>query len=205
LSTFSAEAVRLTSRPTGIDPQLASFFERQVSVVVSGDAYRRHTADRLGLREQFDSFDGAKPYHAVIENGGLIEAADSTSNSERGAEFGVKTFGLVPILKQLLDPATEVAYLGRVYGRDKFDVRTATDRWVIFTDSEHLICRLEARDRVIEYANYRPVDGVRLPFIQRLSIGGSLFQETVFSSITLNPGLHRGYFNREAISKELTR
>lgn len=205
LSTFSAEAVRLTSRPTGIDPQLASFFERQVSVAVSGYSYRRHTADRLRLREQFDSFDGAAPYHAVIENGRLIEAADSISDSDTGAEFSVKTFGLVPILKQLLDPSTEVVCVGRVYGRDKFDVKTSTDRWTIFTDQEHLICRLEARDRVIEYANYRSVDGIRLPFIQRLSVGGRLLQETVFSSITLNPGLPRGYFSREAISKEIAR
>lgn len=205
LSAFSAEAVRLTSRPPGIDPPLASFFERHVSVVMAGDAYRRHTTDRLGLREQFDSFDGAAPYHAVIEKGRVIKAADSISDSERSAHLSVKTFGLLPILKQLLDPATEVVYLGRAYGRDKFDVKTATDRWTLFTDSEHLICRLEARDGVIEYANYRSVDGLRLPFIQRLSVGGHLFQETIFSRITLNPGLPRGYFSRKAVLKELAR
>lgn len=207
LSAFSAEAVKLTSRPPGIDPQMTSFFERQVSVVVNGDSYKRHTADPLGLREQFDLFDGSAPYHAVIEQGRLAEAAHPMTDSEaRGVEFGVKTFSLVPILKQLSDPATESVYLGRtVYGQDKFDVRTTTDRWTLYTGAEHLICRLEVRDKVIEYANYRSIDGVRLPFIQRLSIGGHLFQEIVFTRIDLNPKLPSGYFSREALSKEIAR
>jgi hypothetical protein len=207
LSTFSAEAVRLTSRPPGIDPPLASFFERHVSVVMAGEAYRRHTSDPSRLREQFDLFDGSAIHHAAVEQGRLVEAADSMTDSEsEGVEFGVKTLGLVPILRQLSDPTTEAVYLGSAaYGQDKFEVKTSGDRWTIFTNREHLICRLEAGNRTIEYADYRSVDGIRLPFIQRLSIGGRLLQEIVFTRIDLNPALPAGCFSRESLSKELAR
>jgi hypothetical protein len=207
LSAFSAEAVRLTSRPPGIDRELPSFFERQVSVVLASNTYKRHTADPLKLREQYDLFDGSVPYHAVVEKGRLIEEANQMADSQsRGVEFSVKTFGLVPILKQLSDPVTEAVYLGRTVGsQDKFDIRTATDRWTLYADTEHLIRRVEVRDKAIEYASYRSVDGVRLPFIQRLSIGGQPFQELVFTRINLHPKLRPGYFSRETFANEITR
>jgi hypothetical protein len=205
LSAFDAEAVRLTSRPAGIDRELPSFFERHAEVVMAGNAYKRHMADPLRQREQFDLFDGGTPYHA--ERGRLAEHPNQVTDSESGGvEFSVKTFSLVPILKQLSDRATEVVYLGRAPGsQDKFDIKTATDRWTLYADSEHLICRIEVRGEAIEYADYRPVDGVQLPFIQRLSIGGQLLQELLFTKIVLNPKLPSGYFSRDALAKEIVR
>jgi hypothetical protein len=207
LSSFDAEAVRLTSRPPGIPHELQSFFERRVRVVMAGNVYKRHTADRLRLREQYDLFDGNLPYHAVVENGSLVAPANLVTDAEsRGVELGIKTFGLVPILKQLADSTTEAIYLGRtVYGQDKFDVKTATDRWTLYTDAEHLISRVEMRGKTIEYASYRAVDGVRLPFVQRLSSGGQLVQELNFTRITLNPKLPSSTFSREALAKDMAR
>lgn len=203
---FDAEAVRLTTRPPGIDRELPSFFERQVSVTMAGNAYKRHTADPLRLREQYDLFDGNLPYHAVIENGRLAAPAPVTDSESHGVEFGISTFGLVPILKQLAGATTEAVYLGRTaYGQDKFDIKTATDRWTLYTDAEHLISRIEVRGKTIEYASYRSVDSLRLPFIQRLSSDGQLVQELNFTSITLNPKLPAGYFSRAALSKEMAR
>lgn len=206
LSGFDAEAVRLTSRPPGSPHELPSFFERRVTVVLAGNAYNRHTIDPLSLREQYDLFDGV-PYHTVIENGRQAVQTNSVTDSEsRGVEFGVKTFGLVPILKQLSDPATAAVYLGcTAYGQAKFDVKTATDRWTLYTDAEQLISRIEVRGKTIEYACYRSVDGVRLPFIQRLSSGGQLVQELNFTRITLNPKLPSGYFSRAARAQEMAR
>ena len=203
LSAYDGEAVRLTSRPPGIDRELPSFFERHVSVVRAGNAYKRHTADPLRLREQFDLFDGSVSYHAVTERGILAEEASPMADFQsKSFEFGVKTFGLVPVLKQLSDPTTEAVYLGRTaYGQDKFDIKTATGRWTLYTDTEHLISRIEVGDKVIEYASYRSVDNVRLPFIQRLSIGGQLIQELVFTRIAFNPKLASNYFRRETLAK----
>jgi hypothetical protein len=203
LSACDGEAVRLTSRPPGIDRELPSFFERQVSVVWAGNAYKRYTADPLRLREQFDLFDGSVPYHAVTERGMLAEEANPMDYSQsKSVEFGVKTFGLAPILKQLSDPTTEAVYLGRTaFGQDKFDIKTATGRWTLYADTEHLVSRIEVGDKVIEYASYRSVDGVRLPFIQRLSIGGQLIQELVFTRIAINPKLASNCFRRETLAK----
>lgn len=203
LSAYDGEAVRLTSRPRGIDHEIPSFFERQVSVAWAGNAYKRYTADPLTTREQFDLFDGGAPYHTVTERGRVTEKANPMGDSEsKSFEFGVKTFGLVPILKYLSDPKTEAVYLGRTaYRQDKFDIKTTTGRWTLYTDAEHLISRVEVGDKTIEYASYRSVDGVRLPFVQRLSIGGQLFQELLFTRIALNPKLDANYFKREALSK----
>ena len=205
LSAFVAEAVRLTSRPAGIDRESPSFFERQVSVVMADNRYKRYTADPLKQREQVVLFDGSAFHYAVSERGKLAEEANQMMDSQaRGVELNVKTFNLVPILKQLSDPATEVIYLGRTVGsQDKFDVKTATNRWTLYADTEHLICRIEVRDRVVEYASYRSVDGVRLPFVQRLSIGGQLVQEMVFTRIALNPDLPADCFSGAALSKQL--
>ncbi len=204
LSASIGEAVRLTSRPRATDRELPGFFERQVSVIRAGNAYKRYTADPLKLREQIDLFDGSTPYHAVTEGGVVAEEANPMNDwQSKGVEFGVKTFGLVPILKQLSNPTTEVVYLGRtIYRQDKFDVRTATDRWTLYTDMEHLISRIEAGERAIEYASYRSVDGVRLPFIQRMSIGGQLVQELIFTRIALNPRLASNYFRPETLSRQ---
>ena len=205
LSACDGEAVRLTSRPAGGDRELPSFFERHVSVVWAGTAYKRYTADPLRQREQFDLSDGSVHYHAVNESGIAVEEANPMTDSQsRGVEFGIKTFGLVPILKQLAAPTTEAVYLGRTaYRQDKFDIKTATDRWALYTDMEHLVSRIEVGDKAIEYASYRSVDGVRLPFIQRLSIGGHLVQELVFTRIALNPKLASNCFKRETLSKQI--
>ena len=203
LSAYDSEAVRLTSRPQGINRELPSFFERQVSVVWAGNAYKRYTADPLRLREQFDLFDGRVPYHAVTERGMLAEEANQMDDwQSRSFEFGVKTFGLVPVLKLLTAPTTEATYAGRTpYGQDKFDIKTATGRWALYTDTEHLVSRVEVGDKVIEYAGYHSVDNVRLPLVQRLSIGGQLIQELIFTRIALNPKLASNYFKRETLAR----
>lgn len=207
LTGFSADAVRLTLRPAGLDPALPGFFERHLSVVMDGNAYRRYLTDPLKQREWIDQFDGSAAYHARAANGQLVQALKPVSEAAAGGiAFSVKTFTLVPLLKQLADPATVAVYLGRTaFGHDKFDIQTATDRWTIYTDARHLICKVEARNRSIAYADYRLVDGVRLPFIQRLSRDGRLLQELIFTRIHLNPRLPTDYFSREAVTKDFSR
>ena len=54
-----------------------------------------------------DLFDGRAPFHAIWQGGKLIERAQGTESSpSSGAQNSVKTFGLLPVLKQVLDPAT---------------------------------------------------------------------------------------------------
>jgi hypothetical protein len=207
LLAFTAEAVKLISYPGELDSESSSFFERKVKVSIGAGAFKRHRVDPLGVREQFDLFDGREVYHTVVETGKQVEEVNQMGDSPSGdLAFSIKTFGLVPVLKQLSDPATEILYLGRTARReDKFEVKTPTGSWTLYCDQRHIIRKAEIGTRSIEYADYRSVEGTRLPFIQRVYIGGRLSYELVFTSIDLNPTFPAGYFSREAFSKEIAR
>jgi hypothetical protein len=51
-------------------------------------------------------------------------------------------------------------------------------------------------------ADYRQVDGLRLSFIQRVSAGGRLVYDLIFSAIDLNPAFPRDYFDLGAVARE---
>ena len=207
LSAFVAEAVRLTSYPVGSDRELPGFFERKVTLAVDGNRFTRRKVDPQGLREQVDLFDGQAPYHATSETGRVVEQGPGLRESApAGAGSSIKTFSLVPVLRQFLDPAARTAYVGRSsIGEDKFDLQTPNGVWTLYADREHLIRRLESHNKIIDYADYRWVDGVRLPFIQRFSVNGGLLCELVFTRIDLHPTFAAGYFNRETAVREISR
>ena len=200
LSTWTAEAVKLTSYSGGVDGDSSSFFERKVEVVVSGDSFKRRKSDPLALREQVELVDGRSAYRAIRENGRQTENAELSDSQRVPVDFSIKTFGLVPILNQLSDPSVAVTYVGQTLQRqDKFNAATAVGNWTIYCDQQRSIRRVEFGDKIIEYADYRLVKGVRLPFIQRLHFRGRLVYELVFTRIELGPKLPPGYFNRENI------
>lgn len=199
LSRFIAEAVRVSYF---VDPsnQLPGSFERKVSVVSDGSAFKRYRVDPLGLREQIDLFDGTASFRRVVEQGKVVEERLAGDSQFKDIEFRVKTFGLIPILKQLADPMTEVDSVGRTrHLLETFRVRTATDNWVLYVDQRHLIRRVEIRGKVIEYGDYRSVGGTWLPFIQRVLIGGRQSYDLIFTRMDLNVTLPTKYFSREGL------
>jgi hypothetical protein len=200
-----AEAVKLTSYTDAHDSNSPGFFERKIKVSIGVGGFKRHKTDVLGLREEFDLFDGRNAHQSVVETGKKAKEVDQMSDSRfRAVAFGVNTFGLVPILNQLSAQRAEVNYLGRTArGEDMFELRMATGSWTLYTDQQHMIRKLERGNRTIKYADYRSVDGVRLPFIQRVYIEGRLAYELVFKRIDLNQTFPAGYFSREALSKEI--
>jgi hypothetical protein len=203
LSAFTCEAVKLTSYYAGPGSESPSFFERRVSVSISGNAFRRHQTDPLGLRDRFDLFDGQALYHSELEMGRQVKETGPVVDTQLASVgFSIKTFGLVPILGQLSDPTVEAIYLGEASGgEDRIEMKTAYGSWVIFSDESHIIRRLEAGNKTIEYADYREVQGVRLPFIQRLYVAGQLFYELIFTGINLSPSFPPDYFSRDALPK----
>ncbi len=207
LSAFTATAVKLTPHPGELDSSLPSFFERKVRVSIGAGVFRRHSVDPLGVREQLDLFDGRELYHTAVEMGKQVEEVNQTRDSQTGdLAFGIKTFGLAPVLKQLSDPATEAIYLGRTARKeDKFEVKTPSGSWTLYSDQQHIIRKVEIGARSIEYADYRVVEGTRLPFIQRVYSGGRLIYELIFTGIDLNPSFPADYFSREAFTKEFAR
>lgn len=203
LSASITEAVKLTSVYGNSGGELPNFFERKVSVSVNGNAFRREKVDPLGLREQVEVFDGRQATRTVIEMGRQVEEVNQTGDAQlRNLELSIRTFGLLPILKQLSDQAAEVVYLGRTSRKeDKFEVKSATGSFILYADQGHVIRRVEAGNRVMEYADYRSVKGVLLPFIERVFVKGQLSHELVFTKIELNPVFPDGYFSREALSE----
>lgn len=207
LSSFNAEAVRLTFYNDSRVSKLPDFFERKISVSSNGNAFRRIKSDPMGLTIQLDLFDGQTAYQAAIEKGSTVTDAHQVSDSQfEGVRFSIRTFGLVPILKQLSDPATEVVYLGASARRqDKFEVKTAAGRYILYTDHQHLIRKVEIGDKTILFADYRSVEGIQLPFIEKFFIGENTVYEIFFTHIDLNPEFPEDYFTREALSKDVTR
>lgn len=207
LSAFTAEAVKLTSYDGGVEGEPPKFFERKVSVSAQGRAFKRHKADPLGLRERIDLFDGRLAYHAEFESGREAPEVSHVGDLPSGAvEFSVGTFGLLPVLRRLSDPATEAVYVGHRAGRQhEFKVVVNNDNWSVYSDERHMIRRLKIGNRTIEYADYRTVEGMLLPFIQRFSVGDRLVYELVFTRIELTPSFPAGYFTHDALSTEKAR
>ncbi|MFP5265343.1 MAG: hypothetical protein ACLGJB_25945 [Blastocatellia bacterium] len=207
LSACTIEALRLPSFPADPNSDVPNFFERRQVVSIQGDAFISHTVAPLGARTQIYVFDGRAGYRAVAEGGSPVEVAAIEGSELRAVEFGVKTFGVVPILNLLSDPKTESVYLGRTARKqDKFQVRTHGGTWTLYANQQHLISRLEAGDQIIEYADYRTTDeGLSLPFIQRAYRGGKLLYELVFTRVELNRAFAPGYFSRETLTREVRR
>jgi hypothetical protein len=201
-----AEAVRLTSNKPDAGAESPSFFEWKVSVYTSGPAFRRHKVDHQGAREQIDLFDGRAARHLEIENGKRTpDAAHIGAVPFDAVEFGIKTFGLIPILRQLSDPAVQVVYRGRTpIGHDWFTIASPTGDWSVYSDRWRLIRRVEIRGKRIEYAGYGDVDGIKLPFIQRVSDGKGLVYELVFTRIAVNPKFPPHSFSLEGLPRTVS-
>jgi hypothetical protein len=201
---FHAQAVRLTST------QLPAFFERRLRVSVDSAKFKRHTTDPLGLRDRGELFDGNAGFYAASSSDEQGRAAPQVlpmdSGRVRAARFSVETFGLLPLLRRCADPATEAIFEGRTPGSlDKFRVKTPAGDWSVYADQSHLIRKVEIGDKTIQFADYRSIGGLQLPFIQRLSVGDRLVYELVFSVIDPNPTFPADYFNPETLARETAR
>ncbi len=201
---FQAQAVRLTST------QPSAFFERQLRVSVNGTKFRRHIIHPLGLSEQEELFDGQAGFHTTssrAEPGNGDSLMRPMDNGRlRAVKFSIETFGLLPLLRQCADSATEAIFAGRAPGSlNKFQVRTPTGEWRVYADSSHLIRKLEIEDKTFAFADYRTVNGLRLPYIERVSVGDRLIYELVFSAIDLNPSFSADHFKSETLGRDTAR
>lgn len=205
-SVFIIEAVKLTSIYSNFGSGLPNFFERKMSISTDGNAFKLDKIDPLGLREEIELFDGREVHSRVIEMGKLVEAVNHAGASQYGTvEFGIKNCGLLAVLKHLSDPTAAMVYQGRTARKeDKFEVKVATGSFILYADQEHIIHKVEVGKNTIEYADYRSVDGVLLPFIERVFAKGQLKYELIFTRVDLQPLFPAGYFSRKAISKNIS-
>src|ERR1043165_1612054 len=168
-SVFIAEAIRKVSFNRNDSGKGSTIFERLISVARNGRLFRYERTAEGGLTKQIELFDGNAVHHLMSANGKLIDS--STRPGESAADqvmLEIKTFGLLPILNRLMDSKPQSEFEGRG-GQvlDRLRIKMAGRSWVLFTDQEHLIRRLEFQDNAIDYDDYRDIQGVRLPFKHR--------------------------------------
>jgi len=200
LSAYKVEAVRLRSLYNEPDSELPNFYERMTEIAVDGTRFKSHQIDPQEVREERDVSDGEAAFHTEVEEGVVVKANQMEDQQFRDVEVNVKTFGLLPVLNQISDPATQIVHVGRTTRKeDMFEVRTAYGSWTLYADQWHIIRKLKVGERTIEYAAYRYVQGVRLPFIQRVYVGGRLKYELAFSRIELNQVFPSGYFGNASL------
>jgi hypothetical protein len=202
ITDWAADATKWTVYRHGKSP---GYFERRVSVARAGGAFRRYKTDPQMVRQQVDLFDGISSSRFVVESGKLIEEGAPIAYSQfEAVESGVNTFGLIPILQQLADPLTVASYSGRaIQGEDIFNVRTAKSSWLVYVDERGLIRRIEMQGKAFEYGDYHLVEGIWLPFTQRMFVKGQLFYVLFFTRIDLTPKSLTSDFQSEVLPKEL--
>jgi len=181
---------------------LTDFFERQVVVSVAGTKFKRRAADPLGLRTEIEWLDERGGFRATVitraATGAVVSAtAPNDDARRRDVKLMVDTSSLLLILQRCVETSVHVVAAERAaQGLDKFTLATANGTLIIYADQSHLVRRVEMGDKVFQYAEYRTVDGLQLPFIQRLSVGSRLFYEWYISNIDLHPTFPLGFFNQ---------
>jgi hypothetical protein len=160
-------------------------FERKFNLSTEGPVVRYDRA-ALDIKKSY-LFDGNTLIRTTFQAGTQldVEAVDGTEAAS--IKFQIATCGLLPILKRLSDPATQVIYVGTTEKGDRFQVKTGGGSWYFYSNSNHLIDRLEVGEINITYGDYRTVDGLTLPFYQNVRKGETLLYELKFDAFELSP------------------
>lgn len=188
------QAVVFRARATRITPTLPpAFIERRVLVEAEGEKFRRHTVDPLGLRDQEESFDGVTGWYSVLdasnpESSGRSQRSSMNSVRVKEVDFQVRIFGLIPLLRQIAATNPESISQEPAPGLpERFRVKALDGDLVVSTDPGRRVHQIEVGDKTLQFADYRTVDGVQLPFFERVWSNSSLLYELVFSKIEFKP------------------
>lgn len=204
ITAFRVQGMRLTSTPSG-------FFERRLRIEVAGGKFRRQIVDPLEIRTRTELFDGQTGFYLISDarerqEGVTPQTLSMSEDRLRAVKFSVETYGLLPLLQRCADPTAEVISQETTPARmSKFRIRTSAGEWNVYADESHLINKIEIGDKTLQFADYRSTGGLRLPFIERLSVGQRLVYEMVLSTIEMNPTFPADYFKPEALDRAADR
>jgi hypothetical protein len=159
--------------------------ERKFNLSADGRVARYDRA-ALDLEKSY-LFDGNTLIRTTFQAGTQLDVEAVDGAEAANIKFQIATCGLLPILKRLSDPATQVVYVGVTEKGDRFQVKTGGGSWYFYSNSNHLIDRLEVGEINITYGDYRTVDGLTLPFYQNVSKGETLLYELRFDAFELSP------------------
>jgi hypothetical protein len=166
-------------------------FERKLNLSTDGPVVRYDRAS-LNMNQSY-LFDGNTLIRTTFQAGTKLDVKPVDGTEAASIKFQIATFGLLPILKRLADPATQVIYVGATEKGDRFQVKTGGGSWYFYSNSNHLIDRVEVGEIDITYGDYRTVDGVTLPFYQNVRKGETLLYELRFDTFELSPVFASGF------------
>lgn len=207
LTAYFAQAKRLTYYLVEPGSDLPGHYESIVTVAVNKDVCRRDKVYRQG-EKQIDICDSRNTYRAEIQNGKLASPIRQLEDSEsQSAQSAIRMFGIVQVLKQLEANGDQAVSMGVTEdGQEKFAIKTEVEEWILYVNSEHLISRLQmvrnSHYVTIDYADYRWIDGIQLPHIEKVYVDGALLYELFFTQIDLRPSFPADYFSRDALTWE---
>lgn len=166
--------------------------EREFRLASDG-AVVRYARDYLNINESY-LLDGTTLVRTITQTGNQkqVETID-------GAEAGsikslIAACSLLPFLKRLADPRTKATYIARTSKGDQFEVKTDKGTWYFYSNSAHLIERLDGGEFSITYGDYRTVGDVTLPYYQKVRKGETFLYDIKFDSFDLNPVFVPGFF-----------
>lgn len=160
-------------------------FERKLSLSTDGPVVKYDRAT-LNINQSY-LFDGNTLVRTTFQAVTQLDVKTVDGMEAASIKFQIATFGLLPVLKRLSDPATQVFYVGATKKGDRFQVKTGGGSWYFYSNSNHLIDRLEVGEINITYGDYRTVDGLTLPFYQNVRKGETLLYEIKFDTFELSP------------------
>ncbi|HBB87916.1 MAG TPA: hypothetical protein DC047_09900 [Blastocatellia bacterium] len=167
-------------------------FERKLDLSTDGPVMRY---DRATLyTNQSYLFDGNTLVRTTFQAGTQLDVKAVDGTEAASIKFQIATFGLLPILKRLADPTTQVIDVGATEKGNRFQVKTRGGSWYFYSNSNHLIDRLEIGQINITYGDYRTVAGLTLPFYQNVRKGETLLYELKFDTFELSPVFASGFF-----------
>lgn len=207
LTTYVAQAKRLTYYQVEPGSDMPGHYESIVTMAVNKDVCRRDRVYRQG-EKQIDIYDSRNTYRAEFQNGKLAGAVSQLNDSEsQSAQSAIKMFGILQVLKQLeANGDKTVSTSVTEDGQERFAIKTETEEWILYVNSERLISRLQmvrnSHHVTIDYADYRWIDDVRLPHIEKVYADGSLLYELFFTQIDLRPSFSADYFSRDILTRE---
>lgn len=166
-------------------------FERKINLSTDGQVVKYDRAT-LNINQSY-LFDGNTLIRTTFQAGTQVDVKAVDGMEAAGIKFQLATFGLLPVLKRLADPATQVLYVGTTEKGNRFQVKTGGGFLYFYSNSNHLIDRLEVGEINITYGDYRTVDGVTLPFYQNVRKGETLLYELRFDTFKLSPMFTLGF------------
>jgi len=166
--------------------------ERKLNLSTDGPSTRYESAT-LNINQSY-LLNGNTLVRTTFHAGTQLEVKALDGLEAASIKFQMATFGMLPILKRISDPATTVVFVGNTANGNQFEVKTVNGFWYFYSDSEHLISRLEIGGITITFDDYRQVEGMNLPFHQNVSKGNVFLYEVQLDTVETNPMFDPGLF-----------